>query len=179
MWDVIWIEFIIIFILFIVLIAINMILLSIKLKKVDEKICEEEYDNALTIIQKNKNSKFNKKNVNLAFIEKEMMVYCFTNNRQNFDIAIKKLYESNIYRYKAEFWNVMFYFMNEKENPELEKLLENYKIKYQRYGGLITYLNTLYYAKQGNVETAKQNYELIAKKIKTKPLKKYIGSILL
>lgn len=155
-----------------------MISLSIKLKTIDEAIDKEKYDCALAIIKKNKNSRINKKNVRRSFIEKEMIIYWLLNKRQEFDIAKNELYNSNIYGYKAEFWNIMFYFMNDKENPELDNLLENYKHKYPNYTGLINYLNILQQIKNGNLGQAQSDYESISKKIKTKILKKYIESIL-
>lgn len=178
MWDSIRIELAIITIIFIVLVVIRMISLSIKLKMVDKNIYKENYDKALVIIQKNKNSEINKKYTKLAFIKKEMIIYSFLNDRKKFDIAKEELGNSSIYKGLPEFWNIMFYFVNDKENSDLEKILEEYKIEYGYRMGAINYLNILNHIKNGNLEQARSDYQLITKKIKTKVLKKYIESIL-
>lgn len=103
-----------------------------------------------------------------------MIVYCFLNNRDKFELVSAEYGKNKII---PEFWNIMFYFINDSQNQDLNILIDNFKNQYEN-STYFKYIEILNKIRHNDLKDAYFNYHLIEKKIKSKVLKKYIMSCL-
>lgn len=170
-WEVIGIEFLIVWIICLIL----SIKPWIKIKIIKNSFCKRNYDKSLKMIKKLKKIKVDFWGLVREYtLKNEMIIHCLLNNREMFESASNEYGKEKNF---SEFCHILFYLVNDNQNEELEKLITDYK---KEYGKTIRfkYLDILIKIKNHELESAKADYCLIRKKIKNKILKQYLTECL-
>ena len=170
-WEVIGIEFLIVWIICLIL----SIKPWIKIKIIKNSFCKRNYDKPLKMIKKLKNSRYDYRGLVKEYtLKNEMIIHCFLNNREKFENASNEYGKEKNF---SEFCHILFYLVNDNQNKELEKLITDYK---EKHGATprFKYLDILIKIKNYELESAKTDYCLIRKKIKHKILKQYLTECL-